>query len=135
MALAVALAAGVAACGDGGGSATPLHLSPAGKRGQELAQGSCSGCHTSDGRRSVGPTWKGLAGSKVDLEGGETVTATDAYLTRSITDPHAQVVKGFGVPMPTFSRLTKAQVADLVAYIKDLADPPKQATGTTAKTG
>jgi mono/diheme cytochrome c family protein len=55
----------------------------------------CSGCHTIDGSASVGPTVEGLAGSEVELADGETVTADEDYLARSITDPDAQIVAGY----------------------------------------
>jgi cytochrome c2 len=55
----------------------------------------CVGCHSLDGAKGTGPTFKGLAGSQVMLTDGTTVTADDAYLTRSIDDPDAQIVDGY----------------------------------------
>ena len=84
----------------------------------------CSGCHSLDGSAGAGPTVAGLAGSKVVLADGTSVTADDAYLEKAITDPDAQIVKGYakGV-MPgaisSFGLSGKPQdVAALVAFIK-----------------
>ncbi len=55
----------------------------------------CSACHSLSGSAGAGPTFKGLAASSVALADGSTVTADGAYLARSITDPDAQVVKGY----------------------------------------
>jgi cytochrome c oxidase subunit 2 len=94
-------------------------------RGQQLyTADACSSCHSLTGTNGVGPTFKGLAGSTVTLSDGSTVTANDAYLAKSITDPDAEIVKGFqkGV-MPaaiaSFGLAQKPQdVAALVAFIK-----------------
>jgi uncharacterized cupredoxin-like copper-binding protein/mono/diheme cytochrome c family protein len=82
----------------------------------------CLGCHSIDGSPSVGPTWKGLYGSQVELESGKTVTADEAYLYQSIKEPAAETVKGFPAgAMPAFP-LTDQQIADLIAYIESLKD-------------
>lgn len=94
-------------------------------RGEQLftADG-CASCHSLDGTTSVGPTMQGLAGSTVTLSDGSTATADDAYLTRSITDPDAEIAKGFqpGIMPPaisSFGLTGKPQdVAALVAFIK-----------------
>ena len=84
----------------------------------------CSSCHSLTGSNGVGPTVKGLAGSTVTLTDGSTVTADDAYLAKSITDPDAEIVKGFqkGImssAVSSFGLTGKPQdVAALVAYIK-----------------
>lgn len=120
--LALVLAV-TAACGSSGESAQS-DLSPAAARGQELAaQNGCTNCHSTDGRNGTGPTWQGLAGSTVTLDDGTTVTADDAYLHRSITDPSAQRVDGAAAIMPEFN-LSPAEVDDLVAYIESLAGNP-----------
>ena len=84
----------------------------------------CLACHSVDGNPGVGPTWKGLYGSEVELEDGSTVVADDAYLMESIKDPNAKVVKGFpaGAMPPYGSILTDQNIADLIAYIKSLDD-------------
>jgi cytochrome c oxidase subunit 2 len=82
----------------------------------------CVACHSTDGSRLVGPTWKGLFGSKVTVLGahGEaTVTADEDYIRRSIRHPPDEVVQGFAAQMPQ-AELTDDDVADLVAYIKSL---------------
>jgi cytochrome c1 len=80
----------------------------------------CSGCHSVDGSKLVGPSWKGIYGQPVELEGGTTVTADDAYIHESILQPQAKIVKGFtAVQMPPF-QLTDQQISDVIAYIKTL---------------
>jgi cytochrome c oxidase subunit 2 len=87
-------------------------------------QKGCVSCHTTDGRPSVGPTWKGVYGSKVVLDDGTTVTADDAYLTESILHPSAKTVKGFQAgQMETVIKensITQEQVKALIAYIRSL---------------
>ncbi len=82
----------------------------------------CVSCHSVDGSKLVGPTWKGLYGSKVTVltDGQEReVTAADDYIKRSIHHPPAELVKGFAPQMPT-TELKDRDVDDLVAYIKSL---------------
>ena len=86
-----ALPLAAAACGGGseaGGSS--------GGPGEEAyRQYACASCHSLDGREGTGPTFKGLAGSTVKLEGGKEVTADAAYLEKAITDPDADVTEGY----------------------------------------
>jgi len=82
----------------------------------------CVACHSNDGSKLVGPTWKGLFGSRVAVlaEHKEvTLTADEDYLKRSIRHPPEEVVKGFLPQMPK-ADLTDSDVANLVAYIKSL---------------
>ena len=82
----------------------------------------CIGCHTLDGSKSAGPTFKGLAGSQVKLTSGQTVTADDAYLLESIMDPDKQVVEGFGPGVMSAvikpGQVSQTDAASLVAFIK-----------------
>lgn len=84
----------------------------------------CVACHTLDGQRHVGPTWRGLYGSTRVLADGRTVVADDAYLTRSMMEPLADVVAGYSVTMPTYrGQLSVAETGALLALIKSLRDP------------
>jgi cytochrome c oxidase subunit 2 len=73
-----------------------------------------------DGSKLIGPTWLGLAGSEVELVGGDVVIADDDYLFESIKDPQAKIVDGFeSAKMPNYG-FTDEQIADIIAYIKTI---------------
>jgi cytochrome c2 len=82
----------------------------------------CSACHSITGAKGVGPTFKGLYDSKVQLSTGQTITANDAYLLASIMDPDKQIVKGFpkGVMSATIppGSVSTANAKALIAFIK-----------------
>jgi mono/diheme cytochrome c family protein len=82
----------------------------------------CQGCHSLDGSKSTGPTFKGLSGSKVQLTNGKTVTADDKYLLDSIIDPDLDIVKGYQPGVMTSvvkkGQVPKDQAQQLVDFIK-----------------
>ncbi len=81
----------------------------------------CVACHSTDGSRRVGPTWKGVFGTTEQLEGGKTAVVDENYIRESIVEPHAKVVKGYPPSMPTFKGLLSDQeINALIAYIKSL---------------
>ena len=129
-ALAVTVSVGAAACGGGDDDdATPGPPLPAdAEAGRSLARDKgCAACHGGDGQGGIGPAWVGLAGSTVTLDGGSTVVADDAYLTRAIAEPSAEMVAGYTIQMPANS-LNDAEVAQIVTYIRSLGDGGSPAT-------
>jgi len=94
------------------------------ERGKKwAAQFGCAACHSIDGSKLVGPTWKGLYGHDVQLADGSTVKADDAYIIESIINPNAKIVKDFqpNLMPPTYgTQLTQQQISDLLEYIKSL---------------
>lgn len=89
--------------------------------GQKIVQIRCLTCHSTTGQTIVGPTWKGLYGSKVELENGKTVNADAGYIKESIQNPNAKIVKGFAPGMPDFKgTLSDQQMNDIIAYIQTL---------------
>lgn len=117
-AITVALAAGVAACGESDGGSG---LSAAGERGRQLSlTNGCAACHGADGQGGVGPTWIDLPGSEVELADGTIIIADDDYLVRSIAQPAADLLAGYFVQMPR-NDLDDSEIADVIAYIKDLS--------------
>jgi cytochrome c oxidase subunit 2 len=59
------------------------------------------------------------------LEGGQTIIADEGYLTESMMDPRAKIVRGFNPVMPTFKgRLAGPEVAAIVEFIKSLRSQP-----------
>ena len=83
----------------------------------------CAACHSLDGTRKQGPTWKGLYGSKREFTTGQVVIADDEYLRRSIFKPRAQVVKGFPrslMPKDLRRKLSDEQVEAIIELIKSV---------------
>jgi cytochrome c oxidase subunit II len=114
----VLLGVAVAACGDD--AAGEPALSPQAAEGrQTVRRAGCVACHGSDGGGGTGPAWTGILGTEIELTDGTTVTVDEAYLSRSIADPGAQVHEGFAIEMPQ-NRLTEEEIADVVAYIVEL---------------
>ena len=65
-----------------------------------------------------------MFGNPVQLQGGATAIADEAYIRESIVNPQAKVVDGFQPLMPTFQGLvTEEQLLQLIAYIKSLGTP------------
>jgi cytochrome c oxidase subunit 2 len=80
----------------------------------------CNACHSVDGSKGVGPSWKGIYGESVATNVGP-ATVDEAYLKESMLAPAAKVVAGFQPVMPTFQGvLSDREVAALIAYIKSL---------------
>lgn len=88
-------------------------------------QYACANCHHYTGH-GPGPNLVGLYGSRVQIAGGGTGIADDAYIRQSILAPNARVTEGFHDSiMPTYQgQLTEDQVIALVAYIKALGARP-----------
>ena len=81
----------------------------------------CLKCHSVDGSRHIGPTWINLYGRAEKLTAGKTIIADEAYLTRSMMDPGAEIVAGYQNVMPTYQgKLSPPEAAAIVEYIKSL---------------
>lgn len=85
----------------------------------------CFACHTIDGNKLVGPSFKGIYGHKVTVETGGTereVTVDDEYIKKSIYDPNVDVVKGFnkGLMLSYKGQLSDDDVNQIIEYLKTL---------------
>jgi cytochrome c oxidase subunit 2 len=85
----------------------------------------CISCHSTDGTKAIGPTFKGLYGSRVKVETygkKREVSADEEYLRRSILNPGADVVRGYSATMPTGYKdeITEEQLSKIIAYLKTL---------------
>lgn len=85
----------------------------------------CVACHSTDGTKIVGPSYKGVYGHTVTVvtDGKEReIVADDDYIKRSIYEPDADLVKGYakGQMVSYKSQLSDADVAKIIAYLKTL---------------
>jgi len=85
----------------------------------------CFACHSTDGSKLVGPSFKGVYGHEVTVvtDGAERqVTADDEYIQRSIYEPNVDVVKGFnkGMMLSYKGQLTDEDIAQIIEYMKTL---------------
>lgn len=78
----------------------------------------CNACHSLDGTRLVGPSFKGLFGESRATSAGD-VVADAAYLTESIKEPNAKVVTGFPPVMPKLP-LTDLEIESLSLYVQSV---------------
>ncbi len=94
------------------------------KRGAKLARRSgCATCHSLDGSRRPGPTWKGLYGKKRALANGQEVVADEAYLRRAILKPDAEIAQSFpkGMMPKDFARkLSEEKLRPIIELIKSV---------------
>ena len=93
------------------------------QQGEKLFQTmGCSTCHLLD-QQGRCPILRGVYGSRVQLQGGGTVVADDAYIRESILNPNAKIVAGFRPDiMPTFQgQISEEGILQLIVYIKSLA--------------
>ncbi len=95
---------------------------PAGER--LLFERGCISCHSIEGNRMMGPTFKGLFGSTVLVSTAgvqRTIVADSSYIHKSIVDPGADVVSGFPNTMPPSKDiLSESDIAEIVHYLKGI---------------
>ena len=98
---------------------------PLPKLGEKLySQQGCQTCHSLDGSKGVGPSFKGLYGMKNHkMSDGSSVTVDANYIRQSILEPSARIVQGYGNQMPpAYSSLSERQLSGLIEFIKTLSD-------------
>ncbi|HMK59758.1 MAG TPA: cytochrome c oxidase subunit II [Dissulfurispiraceae bacterium] len=90
-------------------------------QGKKIAQEKgCLGCHSTDGSRMVGPSFKGLHGraETVVTDGKERqVTVDEEFIGNYIKHPNVDIIKGYPPIMPTIT-FEEAEIKALVEYIK-----------------
>jgi cytochrome c oxidase subunit II len=85
----------------------------------------CFACHSIDGTRLVGPTFKGIWGATHTVTTGREkreVLVDEEYIRKSIYDPNADVVEGFnrGLMLSYEGQLSDEDVESIIEYLKTL---------------
>lgn len=93
-------------------------------------QKGCIACHSADGSKIVGPSYKGIFGHKVTItsDGKEReIMVDEEYIKKSILEPDADVVKGFnkGSMISYKGQLNDQEIDQIIEYIKTLSEEKK----------
>jgi cytochrome c oxidase subunit 2 len=104
--------------GESSGDAGGLSLADQGK--QIYAQRACIGCHSLDGSKMTGPTWKGLYGATRNFTDGTSAEADDNYIRESIMNPNKNIITGYPPnQMPSYQgQLTDDDLTAVIEFIK-----------------
>lgn len=87
----------------------------------------CHTCHSIDGSKMTGPSFKGSWGQTHEMADGSKVVVDAAYLTESVRNPTAKVVKDYPPAMPmifntpgTPNYVSDDDLKGLVEYVRSL---------------
>jgi cytochrome c oxidase subunit 2 len=95
-----------------------------GATGKKIMQNiGCFACHTIDGTKLVGPSFKGIWGEEQTVVTGKEkrkVKVNEEYIKSSIYDPNADVVEGYmkGLMVSYQGQLSEDDIASIVEYLK-----------------
>ncbi len=85
----------------------------------------CNTCHSLDGTKKVGPSFKGIFGRETTLTGGLKITADEKYIRDSVLDPQAAVVEGYPPAMPAYKgQIKDRELQAIIEYLKTLQQHP-----------
>ncbi len=87
--------------------------------GKKRYQSLCASCHSIDGSKIQGPSFKGLFGRQEQTNLGA-VTVDENYIRESILEPQKQIVVGYPPSMPTFQGVLKDKdIEGIIAFLKE----------------
>ena len=80
---------------------------------------SCNTCHSLDGTRIQGPSFKGVFGRSEKFADGSSQKVDENYIRESLLEPQKKIVETYPAVMPTYKGLLKENEIDaLIAFIK-----------------
>ena len=79
----------------------------------------CATCHSLDGTRGQGPSWKGIWGQTHKFQDGSSAVVDENYIRQSIMEPQAHIVQGYEGIMPTYQGLLRPrEILGVIEFIK-----------------
>lgn len=86
-------------------------------------QQGCKVCHSLDGTKLVGPSFKNLYGFEFLTTDGSTIVADDAYIKESILTPNVSVIAGFQPVMTPFAgKLDGRKIEAITEFLKTISE-------------
>ncbi|NND99859.1 MAG: cytochrome c oxidase subunit II [Pirellulaceae bacterium] len=95
----------------------------------------CKGCHSVDGTKMSGPSYKDAYGTVRKLQSGAEVLVDENYVRESILNPKAKIAEGYPPVMPSFKgQLSDDDIYCLIEFIKTLsANTPQDAAAGSSE--
>jgi cytochrome c oxidase subunit 2 len=79
----------------------------------------CATCHSLDGSRGQGPSFKGIFGQQHRMTDGKSFLVDENYLRNSILQPQTEIREGYEGIMPTFQGVLRdREILALIEFIK-----------------
>jgi cytochrome c oxidase subunit II len=92
----------------------------------------CAGCHSIDGSKRVGPSFKESYGNDRPLAAGGSAKGDENYIRESIINPKAKVVAGYQPVMPSYKgQLSDDDIYSITEYLKTISDHAGKANVAT----
>ncbi len=91
--------------------------------GQAMAaKNGCYQCHSVDGTKLIGPTWKDLFGSNRAFTDGTSMIADETYIAESINYPNKHIVAGYNPVMPSYlGKMSDRDINAIINYMKSIS--------------
>ncbi|MFN3325189.1 MAG: cytochrome c oxidase subunit II [Bryobacteraceae bacterium] len=81
----------------------------------------CATCHSIDGTRGQGPSFKGIWAEQHKMADGSVVKVDENYIRESLMQPQAKIRAGYEGIMPTFQgMLREREILGVIEFIKSL---------------
>ena len=81
----------------------------------------CYTCHSTDGSTVIGPSFKGIWGSRMEHADGTTALVDENYILESIIEPQKKIVNGYQGVMPSYKGILRdREIQGVIEYIKSL---------------
>ena len=106
------------ASGGGGTSGMSLGNPALGK--QVTMKYGCVTCHSDDGSRKMGPSYKGLFGSTVQYDDGSTGVVDAQEVRNALDKPTEKVIATYDANMPKITGLSEEEIQNLIAYLASI---------------
>lgn len=82
----------------------------------------CVSCHSVDGSKGTGPSWKGIWGASHRFKDGGSATVDENYVRESVLEPAKHIVEGYPNQMQSYQgQVTDRELTAIVTYIKSLS--------------
>jgi cytochrome c oxidase subunit 2 len=96
-----------------------------------LRNNACTSCHSLDGSKLVGPTFKALWNNeRIILENGveKRVIADSAYIRRAVFEPDKEIVKGYnpGMMRAYTNVMSEEDIEAIIVYFKKQSEQPER---------